>query len=526
MRKIHSREAAVARHEVGSQEDSRRRSGARMYAVISGLLLGFALLQYALPVGTSVKIGADEGFELAKAVLSSNGHAFYTEVWNDQPPLHVFLLTQIADWISVSVLAARLLTVGLAAVLVGSVFAIGLRLHGALAGAFAVVLLLASPGFVELSCSVMQEVPALAPVVAALAVLVVLKPCHTTLAATVAGILFAVALQMKLIGVVYLPLVIGLLWLRAREVAGSQHSNPSPREGWLAPPTIGCVFKQAGTFVAATALAFLGVLLLTGETGSYLLQLKQSWFAHFAAARSLEYGTPDQHPFDWGVLLRHWDSTLPALAGIVVIVPSVRRTPLAFFPVAWLGLTLLVFGLHRPWWTYYYVHTAVPLSLCAAIGFAEAWRHFRRKRALVSQVALGLFMLAASVWMGARVYLQVASIRALPRIHSCLVLQEVARLRLHVRFLFTDEPIYSFHTRIPLPPALGVLSLKRFWSGDMTNARLTEELRKARPELLLLKNDTAELPYGDLIRTDYRLIYYDDQTRLYGLKEMLSRIDY
>src|SRR4029077_2021966 len=59
------------------------------------LLTAFLLLQFFLPLRTAVQIGGDEGFELAKATLCLHGHSLYTEVWNDQPPLHTFLITQV-----------------------------------------------------------------------------------------------------------------------------------------------------------------------------------------------------------------------------------------------------------------------------------------------------------------------------------------------------------------------------------------------------------------------------------------------
>jgi hypothetical protein len=40
----------------------------------------------------AVQIGADEGFELPKATLVINGHPLYSEVWDDQPPLHTHLV--------------------------------------------------------------------------------------------------------------------------------------------------------------------------------------------------------------------------------------------------------------------------------------------------------------------------------------------------------------------------------------------------------------------------------------------------
>ena len=58
-------------------------------AAILAILLGvFVLLQSRVPLRTAVQIGADEGFEVAKVTLCLHGHKLYSEVWNDQPPLH------------------------------------------------------------------------------------------------------------------------------------------------------------------------------------------------------------------------------------------------------------------------------------------------------------------------------------------------------------------------------------------------------------------------------------------------------
>lgn len=43
------------------------------------------------------KTGADEGFELAKTILCLKGHKLYSEVWNDQPPLHTWIVTKIIE---------------------------------------------------------------------------------------------------------------------------------------------------------------------------------------------------------------------------------------------------------------------------------------------------------------------------------------------------------------------------------------------------------------------------------------------
>src|SRR5262249_6977075 len=124
------------------------------------LLIAFFLIQSFVPLRKAVQIGVDEGFELTKATLSLKGFKLYSEVWNDQPPLHTFLITQILKHISPSVLGPRLATSMFAAVLLAAVFFVGLRISGLFVAALATALVIVSPGFIELSSSCMLEIPA------------------------------------------------------------------------------------------------------------------------------------------------------------------------------------------------------------------------------------------------------------------------------------------------------------------------------------------------------------------------------
>ena len=91
----------------------------RPVLILGLLLVAFVALQRCLPLATAVKIGADEDYELSKAVLCLSGHRFYTEVWNDQPPLHTFLVTVILKHFSPPVLDPRLLTTASTLLLLG-----------------------------------------------------------------------------------------------------------------------------------------------------------------------------------------------------------------------------------------------------------------------------------------------------------------------------------------------------------------------------------------------------------------------
>jgi len=211
-----------------------------------------------------------------------------------------------------------------------------------------------------------------------------------------------------------------------------------------------------------------------------------------------------------------------------------------------------VFGFHKPWWSYYYIHNAVPLCWCAAIGIAAVVQTIGFRRSLLLPLVLdrgegrgeesirsrsffarrripvialaGVCGLLIAGWMGARVYLQISKIRSEPKIFSSLVIKEVERYKPFTKFIYTDEPAYSFHTGIPMPPSLAVVTLKRLWSGDMTNGRLVEELRLSKPGVLLLKNQTAELPFSDWMQSEYRLVYQDARHNLYAHKEIVGKL--
>ena len=128
-----------------------RKASGLCTALLSVLLL--LLFAAALPLKTSVKIGADEDFELAKPVLAWSGYSMYTQVWDDQPPLYTFLIVQALKRFSFSVLWPRLITEVFTLVLVVCVFALLRRGRGPWLGFVGALLVVASPGFVELSSS-------------------------------------------------------------------------------------------------------------------------------------------------------------------------------------------------------------------------------------------------------------------------------------------------------------------------------------------------------------------------------------
>jgi hypothetical protein len=516
------------------------------------VLAVYFFLHWLLPLGTAVQVGADEGFELSKAMLCLKGHKLYTEVWNDQPPLHTFLITQVVGWLGPSVLWPRLMTVGFGAVLVGALFLLIFRLSGLLAGAVAAFVVVGAPGFLTLSSSCMLEVPSLGTGVAALCILGLAPKSSWRLPELTAGMVFGGALQMKLVPAYLLPLA--AIFLRARD--------------YQAGAPVKQTIISLAIFGSSLAVTYIALDLLI-ERGAFLLNFGQAMSSHFGGPKSSEYGSAGEHSFDWAALVKNWDMTVPGVLGVVVTISENRRNLVAAIPVAWLALSLLVFGIHRPWWPYYYIHTVVPFAWCAGIGLGwmlrvvagrrgqrgaeqgvagEAGVHDGREglsnrrrdergerrgeggsgdpggkveppyvgcyRWWVT-VPAGIFVVCAVAWASGRVYLQITTMRLSPQTYSEPVLGEIKRYEPLAGLLYAEQSVYSFHSGIPMPPRLAVVHLKRFWAGKMSNAEMAAELAAARPGLILLANDGRALPFDDLLRSGYRLTYMDGEHRLY-----------
>jgi hypothetical protein len=526
---------------------------------LAAVLLVLGALLCIMPLRTAVQIGADEGFELAKATLQLKGYKLYSDIWWDHPPLHPFLLAQVVKNVSPSVLGPRLVSAGFAALLLASVFLLALRLTPAapsdqgtvssarlperaaplLTATVAAVLLIGSPGFIELSSSCMMEIPALAPVVAALALLWTGRRAVDHTRIVVAGALFGVGLSMKLIGIINLPLVVLIHCLRQNGDSRNQiHSAPR----WSLLP-LRAVAISLLAFGVSAAVTFLAIVLLI-DGGAFLRHFQQTWTAHFAHAATSGYGSADLHRFPPILLLKNWDLTLPAVVGVIALLRKIRHNRLAALPVAWLGLMLTVFAAHKPWWSYYYIHIAVPLSWCAACGItavaAGIVRGWRSRRLLTAKARIGrsstfryalimilacAYVLCAVAWMSARVYLQIAGVREAPRTFHALVLNEMTRYKPFTQWMYSDNLAYSFHSGIPVPPTLAILSYKRFWSGDMTHERVDAEMRQYAPGLIALRNDSREVPFQGLLETEYRLVYYDTENRLYAHRTIANKPD-
>ena len=136
---------------------------------------------------------------------------------------------------------------------------------------------------------------------------------------------------------------------------------------------------------------------------------------------------------------------------------------------------------------------------------------------------LALYALCALPWISARVWLEVLNVRESPQLYSSLILGQVERYKPYSQWFYTVEPVYSFHAGIPMPPDLAVVSLKRMWTGQISSARIAQEMRDIQPGIVMLRNDTKPTFIDDLIAQRYQLVYQDSDYRLYIHKSIVNK---
>ncbi len=113
------------------------------------------------PLVQTFEFDYDEGFNLMKAFLYSQGFSLYTQIWNDQPPLFTVILSSWLKIFGNSILAARLLIIIFSALLIYCFYKIVSINLGRLPALIATFLLFTSWLYIRLSISVMIGLPSL-----------------------------------------------------------------------------------------------------------------------------------------------------------------------------------------------------------------------------------------------------------------------------------------------------------------------------------------------------------------------------
>lgn len=454
--------------------------------------VAFALFASYCVFRDPVQLGPDEGMEFAKMLLFSKEPSLVAQAWNDQPWFMSVVLAQVFKG---SVLAAREFTV-ISVLLCGVVISWVSRGIGA--GRWSIwfpLLFLTWTDVLPMCMNAMVEGPAWALTFCALMLFYFGLRQQTTWMVAVAAFMAAVGCGIKLtalmLGPSFLTCVIMVL-------AGSNR----PKWSVLA--------KLVGISMVIFSISLYGIL-FSGPANSFV----DLWLSHRQAAHLMPNSEKAQHSF--GIM--HFVQRPAILAAVLLGLWRMWRDRSSFLVCCGfvpLISSVLVHVWNRPFWFYYTLHFALPASILASagIGYLFQWRpvesaHQSGDR-VVFQWPLGRrIMLAAltSVWFAFE--LQDARIQTADLLHRQRCedsdLQQILRSYApKIHYGYSSQQVALARAEILQPPELTVVSKKRMWSGNISEAEVVDTVVKYDTEVLILLPDQFNsLGWSNVLALNY-----------------------
>jgi 4-amino-4-deoxy-L-arabinose transferase-like glycosyltransferase len=438
----------------------------------------WSAIAFFIPIADAFELHGDEGLNLIKALLVSQGFSLYEEIWSDQPPVLTLLLSWWFHLFGTSVLAARIFIILFATLLVWSFYHIVRRYLGHLPAIFGTSVLVLSYKFLKYSSSVMIGIPSLALTTAAIFGLIVYKEEKKHLSfLALPGILFALSLQTKLYTVFLFPILF-LYTISSFTISRKEFSKQNAIASFL-----------WGGIVILVYL-FIGI-------ATHSLNYEQIVSAHFNSnlqeSARVSQNTLAYIMFqDPQIFVRDFDGFLLAAFGTFVI--AIYRLKSGIFPLVWLAAAIFVLSNHIPVWDHHYHLFLIPLAWLAAYSLVPLLDVFPHK---INQIFTiknwkTSILLAGSVLLligfGLRLDAKYYAIRVpgVSHTYNAQLFQNIQAYKKQTNWIFVDRPIYAFRANLSIPPELALISYKRIKSGKINQEQIFSWLQKYEPEQIAL----------------------------------------
>ena len=468
----------------------------------------FVVLVFCIiPVKQTFEFNPDEGLNLMKAVLYSQGFSLYKEIWSDQPPILTVLLSYWFNLFGQSVFAARVFILIFSTLLIWSFYQIIQSFLGRFPAIIGTILLVCSSFFINLSVSVMIGIPSLSLAMFSIYTFNLYKHKHHKIFLITSACLLAISLQTKLFTAFLIPIIL-LLFFNAKKPI---KNNKNIKNNWL-----------------LDILIFLAILITIYGIVSILfdsINSEQLWQPH-VVAKSVERYQEINFFLLIPAIYRDYALYFLALIGILAIFAKKRWDGL--FPIAWLVTATLLLLDHKPVWYHHYLLLSIPLAWLSSYGVIwildffqkEGWS-FNFKKQLVFPCLATVLLIVAMV----RIPIKMTQQLNTPDSNSSTSKEVVEILLKHsesTRWVFTDRPILAFYAGLPIPPEVAVFTEKRLVSGNLGLDDLWLVLQKYRPEQIVLVRWTEYIKSDKNIKNylekNYLKTYQKDSLEHYLLK--------
>lgn len=445
-----------------------------------------------------------------KGLLWERGFSSYAQVWNDQPPLFTAILGICFKLFGPTIGNARALAAFFGVSLLAAITVLVNRRAGPLAAAVALFCLLAAPHVLELSLSVMLEVPAIGTALWAFWPVFRWHQSRESAWLALSGVLMAAALQMKLTAAIAMPALAVEVFLGVKAIG--------TRDSLLTGTRVFAIW--GGSII----VAYLSLLVTLGTPPGTVV-----WASHFSAEMLAHVGGLKQVQFPSTMCLTHTDALSAASVGLLLLSWQRQWKRLAL-PWIWLCTATLAHLQHRPWWPYYYLHFAVPLAWLSGEGLSEILSVHRLnsltgagRRLFVMPVALccSFLLLCWAIYAGVtRLRVEIQMIRQMASAGDSALVAKMKAFADGTRWVYTRSLMEAFRADLPVIPELAVLPLKRFWSGQITDEQVLLIVKSYQPEQLLL-SDPLSPEMKEFVESNYALVQQDQGYQLFVAKRLL-----
>ena len=123
----------------------------------------------------------------------------------------------------------------------------------------------------------------------------------------------------------------------------------------------------------------------------------------------------------------------------------------------------------------------------------------------------------------ARLEASIKSIRESPRASGSPLLTKMKEYAPRTHWVYAQPVIYPFHARLPVPPEIVVVMLKRYWSGQITPKEIVDVCRQYKPEQLVLYQSRVGSEWKDLLKSEYQTAYQDTNYVLFVSKKLADK---
>jgi 4-amino-4-deoxy-L-arabinose transferase-like glycosyltransferase len=439
--------------------------------IIIFLFIGFVLAIRFTPISQTFEFDYDEGFNLIKAFLYSQGFSLYTQIWNDQPPLFTVLLSYWLNLFGHSIFAARMLILIFSAVLIHCFYKIISTELGRLPALIATILLFTSWLYIRLSISVMIGLPSLSLAMLSIYLLHLYQQNNRKFYIIFSGISLALSLQTKLFTIFLVPLIFFYLFsFNSKTIASINFSKK--------------ILVNATLWLASLGLIYILIGILFQQFWNY----EQLIITHLNQPQNSKIENFNNQEYLRYMISQDYDYIFLACVGIGAIFLKKPRN--GIFPLAWLITSVLILLNHQPLWYHYYPLLAIPICWLAAYGVAFLIDSFFKKK-LINTKQLIIPSLLVVILIGLVIATPPNPKGSVPK--NAELMQQVLKYKDATNWIFTDHPIYAFYAKLRVPPEIAVMSYKRLNSGELTSPEILAVLQNYRPEQIVLSRWTSQL---------------------------------